>query len=129
MCTCTGSPNCRCTAIWMDTSYFRDSRSPSESATHSAPAGLDATCRRGAMCGPALRERGGPGARAKLLRRRYSQRNKGDEHDPLRDREGRFRLGRRQCMEERHLLKRLDDADEHIEIQGEQRGRDVDPAP
>src|SRR4029078_13018620 len=47
----------------------------------------------------------------------------------LSDRERRLGLRRCQFLQRRHLLKRLHDQNEHVEIKRDQRGRDVDPSP
>src|SRR6266436_7059101 len=58
-----------------------------------------------------------------------TKRNEGHQHHKLRDDEWRLRLRRRQWLQERQLLERLNDADKDIQIERRHSGDDVDPAP
>src|SRR5712691_2900676 len=55
--------------------------------------------------------------------------NEKRQHDELRDQAWRLGLCRRQRLQERQLLERLDDSDEDIEIESHPSADDVDPAP
>jgi hypothetical protein len=56
-------------------------------------------------------------------------RNEGHEHDDLRYHEWGLRLGRRERRQEPQLLKRLDHADEGIQIEGHRSRHDNERAP
>jgi hypothetical protein len=58
-----------------------------------------------------------------------AERNEGHQHDQLGDDKRGLRLCRRQRLQERQLLKRLDDRNEDVEIERRSCGADIDPAP
>src|SRR5258708_13447196 len=74
-------------------------------------------------------ERGAPRRGTKLLRCRDAECNECNQHDSLCDGERRLGLGGRQRVEEWHLLKGLDYADEHVQVEPEPSRGHIDPTP
>ena len=58
-----------------------------------------------------------------------AKRDEDREHDSLGNDKRRLRLGRRQLLQERQLLERLNHAHEDIKVKRDSRRDDVDPTP
>ena len=65
----------------------------------------------------------------KLDQRGDAKPQENHQHDKLREQKRRFVLRRRECMQCRHLQKRLNDADEAIKVERGHCSDDEDPMP